>query len=821
MKQCLLLSLCVCMVFSGFSQVTNSIPHIGSDLSLRNHLSSSMASFSNSRIISSSVLSITGPDTICQGQTTTLADSTTGGTWISQYTAYAIIDSVTGVIRGLAPGYDTITYTLPGGGSVTYAVVIKPLPDPGSIYGAYSVCAGSQVTLSDASTPGIWAVSNDHGSISPTGWFTGIWHGLDTVYYMVTNTCGTVSTMHTIIVDTIPSAGVLTGPDTVCTGSAFYLNDTAAGGFLSLANSLAETFGGPVLPIYPGMDTGYYMVSNACGYADTFKPFTIVSSYLPVAPISGADSACVGTYITLHDTTSGGVWSLSNNIASFYGLGIIKGLSAGVDTVSFSISNYCGIYSATYTVAIITAPASNTILGTNELCKDSVAIFYDSINGGVWSISDSNASVTGAAVKGLNPGIAIVIYSVSNMCGSYAAHKYITILPSGIASIAGNSNVCVDSTTTLTDATPGGVWTSSDSTVWLGNGIVKWSSTLPWDVVTYSATGTCGTGIDTVIVHFDHPLTSSFSGPNQVCLGDTIIVKNGDVYTYYTTNNKVGTYGYGVYGKSLGTDSIYYILTLAVCNITDTFYWPLTVYASPTISPVSSQTLCPGNISPSLTFKCQDTVNVVYAWENTNNSIGLGSSGAETIPSFTATNNSQYPVSGNIIINSMSLYCPGFTDTFTITVNPDELPPILGPDTVCTDTMLNYTNFYPNGIWTSIDPAIATISAGGSLTGEKEGIVTISYAASTGCKDTVTAKTIYIMECTQRGIIITPNPANDEITISSVDEINEVAIYDILGRRVFLGNFSTKQVTVSLVSFASAVYTVRINGKQTGRVLKL
>lgn len=55
---------------------------------------------------------IVGPDSICVNTNDTLTDTATGGTWYSANPTIGTINPSTGVIRGLAVGYDTIYYVV-------------------------------------------------------------------------------------------------------------------------------------------------------------------------------------------------------------------------------------------------------------------------------------------------------------------------------------------------------------------------------------------------------------------------------------------------------------------------------------------------------------------------------------------------------------------------------------------------------------------------------------------------------------------------------------------------------------------------------------
>ncbi len=63
---------------------------------------------------------ITGPDTLCIGDTTTLHDAVTGGVWSSSATAIASVNT-TGRVKGLAVGSVTISYGATNGCGTVYA----------------------------------------------------------------------------------------------------------------------------------------------------------------------------------------------------------------------------------------------------------------------------------------------------------------------------------------------------------------------------------------------------------------------------------------------------------------------------------------------------------------------------------------------------------------------------------------------------------------------------------------------------------------------------------------------------------------------------
>lgn len=62
--------------------------------------------------------------------------------------------------------------------------------------------------------------------------------------------------------------------------------------------------------------------------------------------------------------------------------------------------------------------------------------------------------------------------------------------------------------------------------------------------------------------------------------------------------------------------------------------------------------------------------NVSFNWVNSNTSIGLGASGSGNVPSFTATNRGNDPITGTITVTPTANGCTGATGRYTITVRP-------------------------------------------------------------------------------------------------------------------------------------------------------
>jgi len=116
------------------------------------------------------VAAITGNATTNIGATSQFANTTTGGTWTSNNTAIATVNS-SGLVRGVAAGSATITYTVTSGGcstAVTKTIIVSPGPantPPVTVADNYTVRKGATLTVA---APGVLTNDTDANGNSLT-----------------------------------------------------------------------------------------------------------------------------------------------------------------------------------------------------------------------------------------------------------------------------------------------------------------------------------------------------------------------------------------------------------------------------------------------------------------------------------------------------------------------------------------------------------------------------------------------------------------------------------------------------------------------------
>ncbi len=511
--------------------------------------------------------SILGVTSVCAGSNTTLSDATAGGIWTASNTNADITS--TGVVLGMTAGIDTISYTITnscGAATATKIVTVNALPSSGTITGTSTVCVGANITLSDATTGGIWSSSATlYGTVGSTGTVSGISSGTTTISYAVTNTCGTSYSTKNITVNPLPSAGTITGSSSVCAGSTIILSDTAVGGVWSASNSNATVSStGGVYGLTYGVDTIYYHTSNSCGSAMSSKTVTI--NPLPNAgSISGSSAVCVSSGIMLTDMSAGGIWSITNANASIGSTGVVTGLVTGFDTVRYIVVNSCGSDTAVQVITITTIPNAGTITGVATVCTGSSIALTDAVVGGLWTSSNSNGIVSSLGVViGMAGGLDTIKYIVTNACGSSFASKIVTVNASPNAgSISGASSVCVDAHVTLTDLSPGGTWSSSNGDATVASGTVSGVSS-GIDTIKYTVSNSCGTAVaEYGIVVEPLPHAGTITGLDTLCAGMSIMLSDtaaGGIWSSITGAATVSSTGL-VTGLHSGVDTVRYTVT--------------------------------------------------------------------------------------------------------------------------------------------------------------------------------------------------------------------------------------------------------------------
>ena len=176
----------------------------------------------------------------------------------------------------------------------THSITINPQASAGIISGPSDVCMGETITLVSGVPNGIWSANSAHATVAGGG-VTGMSSGPVTIGYSVTNSCNGITVYHSVFVNPIPDAGIISGTDSVCAGDTITLRNTQPDGVWSSANSAVAVIGddGKITGVAAGRDTISYSVTKAgCNNVVTY-PITVRSAASCVeAPKNG--TGCTG-----------------------------------------------------------------------------------------------------------------------------------------------------------------------------------------------------------------------------------------------------------------------------------------------------------------------------------------------------------------------------------------------------------------------------------------------------------------------------------------------------------------------------------------------
>ena len=419
-------------------------------------------------------------------------------------------------------------------------VTVNPLPSAGTIAGADSFCNGSFTVLAASAPAGTWSSASPAVTVGSTGIVGAVAPGTGLISYTVVNGCGAASVTKVITVSPLPEAGSIAGTASVCAGDTTVLADYVPGGVWSGGSSATATIGstGIVLGIAAGIAGMSYTVTNSCGSVTAVRDVTV--NPLPVAGIiSGPSAVCPGSSIQLFETVAGGSWTSSDPVVAGIDTGgAITGGTTGADLITYTVTNSCGVATATYNVLVKVLPDPGTILNTVfDLCPGASRWLISTIAGGVWTSDNSLiAAINPDGVTGLTPGTTIVSYTVTNDCGSASVAATVTVEPMpAVGMILGQGTICAGNKLLLSDPTLSGVWSCGNpdvaglDVISPGNasvaGLSAGSAT-----ITYSVANSCGIATATANVAVD-PLPEAGSITGTTTLPANAVAQLADAVT--------------------------------------------------------------------------------------------------------------------------------------------------------------------------------------------------------------------------------------------------------------------------------------------------
>ncbi len=607
-----------------------------------------------------------------------------------------------------------------------------------AITGTKSLCAASTTALSDATAGGTWHSGNT--AVATLTSSSGTVHGVAAGTAVISYTKSGVVVTAVVTVNPLPNAGTISGTATVCTSHTTLLSNATAGGAWSSTATAIATVNttGTVYAVAAGNATISYTLTNGCGTRAATKVVTV--SALPVAgSITGTATVCAGHTTTLSDAAGSGVWSSTiTGIATINTSGKVTAVAAGTTIISYTKTSTCGAVAATVVVTVSAAPVAATISGASAVCVAATTALLASAGGGVWSSSATSNAVVGATgiVTGVSTGTTNIKYTIANTCGSTVTTKAVTVngLPSA-GSVSGTAKACPGATATLTASVSGGAWSSSATGIAVVNtsGVVS-GVTSGIATISYTSINGCGSVVATKIFTVNSlPATGAITVPGMACVGTTTTLTDagitGGSWSSATTAVANINHSSGILtGVSVGTTTISYTLSNTCGSAAATAV--VTVGTLPVAGAVTgaAATCLPGTIALSATSGAGGVWSSGEMGVATVSSAGVASgvsAGTASI-SYTSTNTCG-SVSATAVVTINAVPAPGAITGITTTS-------IGGPGTALSNSLTG-------GTWNSTTTAVATVNAGGIVTGVSAGTTMISYTVTNSC-GTATVTTV-------------------------------------------------------------------------------
>lgn len=359
--------------------------------------------------------------------------------------------------------------------------------------------------------------------------------------------------------------------------------------------------------------------------------FTVTHAVTPVVGvISGPTSVCQGLFATYTDTSLGGTWSSSTPAVGSINstTGVFNALTAGTTTITY----HAPAGNVTLVVTVNAAPVAGTITGASTLCAGQTTTLADATGtpGGTWSSSNTSRATVDAfgTVTGVAAGAVNITYTATNSCGSvFAIHGMTINAAPVVAPIAGTLSACVGGTSSLTDATPLGVWSSTVSSVAsISSGGTVTAGVPGTTIISYTVTsGSCSAAATAVFTSNAIPAASvSPSGAVTICSGGTVTLTAAPTgsYTYQWQESGFDLPGETAATFTTGTAGNYRVVVTSTAGCAGTSsVVNVTVSSSTVVVPSVSIAASPGLVicgtGTSVTFTANPVnggISPAYLW---------------------------------------------------------------------------------------------------------------------------------------------------------------------------------------------------------------
>lgn len=602
---------------------------------------------------------ITGPDSICQGNPVTFIDSVFGGlppylySWNTGATTSAITDSTYFSTYSV-----TTTDAFGCTAAATHSLTVNAVPIVNVSPPNMTICSGNNTTLNVfGANSYLWSPSSglscttcSNPAASPS---------VSTTYTVIGSNSGGCTNTATVSVTVNQTPTVsITGNNSICSGNSTTLSASASGAtYYSWSTGSTATF----ISVSPTASTGYNVTVSSTSACSATSSFSVTVTQTPPAPsfAAGNSPLCAGDTLNLTaDPTLTGTynWNGPNGFTSTgISTSIPNATTAASGTYSVAVTNgACTGPAATTSVVVNSSPAV-TISGNASICfggSETLAASSSFSGNYLWSTNATTSSITVSPSS--QTSYSVTLTNANGCSGTNLFTVNVNSLPNITIGISPSQTICSGSSATLTAA-------GGNSYVWSNGPSTPMDVVSPTASTSYTVTGTdingcSNTASDSVFVTTAPTASIVVSPSNSICNGAsvTLTASGGSSYSWSNSSTQDSI----VVSPTITT---LYTATVSIGSCSDTQSVLINVIPfSPQVSGTTS--VCAGG---TITFSASGGSS--YAWSGPN---GFTSSlPAPIITNATGANTGTYSVV--VSFNSCSAMV-----TINVSVTPLPTPSI-------------------------------------------------------------------------------------------------------------------------------------------------
>ncbi|HTA82744.1 MAG TPA: choice-of-anchor tandem repeat GloVer-containing protein, partial [Bacteroidia bacterium] len=643
-------------------------------------------------------LSTSGNTAICNGGSTSLSVTPSGGTASYTYnwepsTGLSATTGSTVTAFPTTSGFYTIQVIDANNcvASNSIDVTVNPTPTVNASASPTSICAGNSTPITSTVTGGTapftynWGPSSSLSSSSTQN--VTATPGSSTTYTLYAtdaNNCTSIVDVP-VTVNSLPTVTANASPSTMCQGSSSVLTASGATSYTWAPGATLNVTTGTNVNATPTISTTYTVTgTNGNGCVNTTTVAVTVNA-IPASPTAGSNSPiCAGSTLNLTATTVAGAtyaWTGPNTYsATTQNPSLANATIAAAGTYSVTATKSgCTSTAGTVAVTVNAIPASPTAGSNSPICAGSTlnltattvaGATYAWTGPNTYSATTQNPSLANATI------VAAGTYSVTatkSGCTSAAGTVAVTVNAIPSTPTAGsNTPICSGTALNLTASTVAGAtyaWTGPNAfTSTSQNPSVTNATTAATGTysVTAKKSGCTSPAGTTVVVVNPQPTVTVNESPTAICLGNssTLTATGSGGATPYTyswapaTDLSVTTGN--IVSASPGTTYTYTVTIMDANGCSNTGGAPITVNYAPGLSfTPTSATICSGG-NTGITVSGAST----YVWSPGSS---LNCSNCATVTA-SPTVNTVYTVTG--------ISAAGCTNTDTVSVFINSLPTI-------------------------------------------------------------------------------------------------------------------------------------------------